>query len=186
MDFLELDQRVMKLLTSGQFDSAEAELHQARLQASERADRYTLEQVLSSLVELYCTMQPSDLTKAESYSLERERISGTGQAKLETAMLLYWSMHNPSRTVTKVQEAITAASQERDDMTVYQSFGLLGLALLDLHQNEEACGCIACHQIGIKPVIQQDHTKEFAIGAGPVREINKILPVFLKQRAVVY
>ena len=138
MDFLELDQRVMKLLTSGQFDSAEAELHQARLQASERADRYTLEQVLSSLVELYCTMQPSDLTKAESYSLERERISGTGQAKLETAMLLYWSMHNPSRTVTKVQEAITAASQERDDMTVYQSFGLLGLALLDLHQNEEA------------------------------------------------
>jgi hypothetical protein len=42
------------------------------------------------------------------------------------------------QNVTKVQEAITAASQERDDMTVYQSFGLLGLALLDLHQNEEA------------------------------------------------
>jgi len=30
------------------------------------------------------------------------------------------------------------------------------------------------------------HTKEFAIGAGPVSEIDKILPVFLKQRAVVF
>jgi hypothetical protein len=45
-----------------------------------------------------------------------------------------------------------------------------------------ACGRIACHQIGIKPVIPQDHTKEFAIGAGPVCETDKILPVFLKQR----
>jgi len=128
----------MKMLRAGQFDSAEAKLHQARLQASDQADRYTLEQVLSLLVELYCIMQPPDLAKAESYSLERERISGTGQAKLQTAMMLYWSMHNPSRTVTKVQEAITAARQERDDKTVYQSFGLVGLALLDLHQEEEA------------------------------------------------
>jgi predicted ATPase len=81
MDFLELNQRVMKLLTAGQFDSAEAELHQARLQASKQTDRYALEQVLSSLVELYCIMQPPDLTKAESYSLERERISGTGKPR---------------------------------------------------------------------------------------------------------
>ena len=36
------------------------------------------------------------------------------------------------------QEAATQASRERDDKTVYQSYGLLGLALLDLHQDEEA------------------------------------------------
>jgi len=48
----------MKMLRAGQFDSAEAKLHQARLQASDQADRYTLEQVLSLLVELYCIMQP--------------------------------------------------------------------------------------------------------------------------------
>jgi hypothetical protein len=34
MDFLELDQRIMKLIDAGQFDIAEEELRQARLQAS--------------------------------------------------------------------------------------------------------------------------------------------------------
>jgi hypothetical protein len=113
-------------------------LHQARLQALKEGDQYGLESVLSLLVELYCAMRPPNLTKAESYCLEREQTTGTGYAKLQTAMMLYWSMDSPSRTVTKAQEAIRAASQEQDDKTVYQSSGLLGLALLDLHQNDEA------------------------------------------------
>jgi gamma-glutamyltranspeptidase len=46
-------------------------------------------------------------------------------------------MGNPERTVTKAREAITAATAEEDDKTVYQALGLLGLALLDLHQDEE-------------------------------------------------
>jgi hypothetical protein len=53
-------------------------------------------------------------------------------------MMLYWSMDNPGRTVAKLQEAITAASQELDDSTVYQSLGLLGLARLDHQQSAEA------------------------------------------------
>jgi hypothetical protein len=138
MDFRELERRLMSLIDAGQFDIAEAELHQARLQASEQTDRHILENVLSSLVTLFRAMEPPDFTKAESYCLELERVSGTGYAKLQTAMMLYWSMDNPGRTVTKAREAITAASQERDDGTLYQSFGLLGLALLDLHQGEEA------------------------------------------------
>ena len=43
-----------------------------------------------------------------------------------------------ARTATKAREAIAASSREDDDMTVYQSLGLLGLALLDLHQDAES------------------------------------------------
>lgn len=137
MDFLELDRRIMKLLAARQFDVVEQELNRAKLRASEEGDNSTLEQVLSSLVELYCSMHPPDLAKAESYSLERERISGTGYAKLQTAQVLYWAVHDADRTVLKVQEAIEAANREHDDKTVYQSLGLLGLALLDLHKADE-------------------------------------------------
>jgi hypothetical protein len=42
------------------------------------------------------------------------------------------------RTVTKAREGITAATAEQDDKTVYQGLGLLGLALLDLRQDDEA------------------------------------------------
>src|SRR5207247_11445291 len=54
-----------------------------------------------------------------------------------------------------------------------------------LHQSEKASRCITRNQIGIKPVIQQNHTKEFAIGGGPVREVKQILPVLLTQPASV-
>jgi len=77
-------------------------------------------------------------TKAESYCLERERITGTGYAKLQYAMTLYWAMDEPTRTVTKAREAIAVSRQERDDKTAYHAFGLLGLALLDVHQDDEA------------------------------------------------
>jgi hypothetical protein len=47
-------------------------------------------------------------------------------------------MDDPAHTVTKAREAIAASRHEGDDKTVYQSSGLLGLALLDLHQDDEA------------------------------------------------
>jgi len=138
MDLHELERRVWKLIDARQFYIAEAELHQARLKASNDKDPNVLGNVLSLLVELYRSMEPPDLAKAESQCLELEQVSGTGYAKLQTAMMLYWSMDSPSRTVAKAQDAITQASRERDDKTVYQSYGLLGLALLDLHQVEDA------------------------------------------------
>src|SRR5260370_27485904 len=54
------------------------------------------------------------LAKAELYSLELERVSGTGYAKVQTAMMLYWSMHNLERTVAKAREGIIAATAEQD------------------------------------------------------------------------
>jgi hypothetical protein len=104
MDFLELDRRVTNLVEAKQFDMAEAELHQAGLQASQEKGHYNLECVLSSLVELYCIMQPPDFAKAESYCVKREQLIGTAIAKMQFAMTLYWSMRDPARTVTKARE----------------------------------------------------------------------------------
>jgi hypothetical protein len=138
MDFLKLDQRIMELIDGEKFDAAEAELHQAKLEASNAADHQALDHVLSLLVTLYRIKEPPDLPKAEAYCLERERVIGTGYVKAQYAMTLYWTMDDAARTVTKAREAIAASGQEDDDKTVYQSFGLLGLALLDLHQNDES------------------------------------------------
>jgi hypothetical protein len=82
MDFRELDRRVWKLIDAGQFDIAEGELHQARLQASKETNHHGLENVLSSLVMLYRTMEPPDLAKAESYCLE---LAGQRHRVCETA-----------------------------------------------------------------------------------------------------
>ena len=138
MDFLKLDERIMELIDGKKFDAAEAELHQAKLQASNAADRQALDYVLSLLVTLSTVKEPPDLSKAEAYCLERERVIGTGYVKAQYAMTLYWAMDDAARTVTKSREAIAASRHEDDDKTVYQSFGLLGLALLDLHQEDES------------------------------------------------
>jgi hypothetical protein len=102
----------MALLTSGRFQEAESELQRARLQAAEQSDSYTLDKVLAELAHLYCLMQPPDFEKAEMYSLERERVNASGQSKLQTATMYYWSMHDPERTVHKVQQAAAQARSE--------------------------------------------------------------------------
>ncbi len=138
MDFLKLDERIMELVDGEKFDAAEAELHQAKLQASNAADHQALDHVLSLLVTLSRIKVPPDLAKAEAYCLERERAIGTGYVKAQYALTLYWTMDDAARTVTKAREAIAASRREDDDKGVYQSFGLLGLALLDLHQSDES------------------------------------------------
>jgi tetratricopeptide (TPR) repeat protein len=138
MDFLQLDNHVMALLRSGRFREAESELQRARLQATDQSDSYTLERVLAELAHLYCLMQPPDFEKAAMYSLERERVTASGQSKLQTAMMYYWSMHDPERAVQKVQQAAAHARNEEDTATVYQCLALLGLALLDLGKSKEA------------------------------------------------
>jgi len=102
------------------------------------ADHQALDYVLSLLVTLSSVKQPPDLSKAEAYCLERERVIGTGYAKAQYAMTLYWAMDDPGRTVTQAREAIAVSRHEDDDKSVYHSFGLLGLALLDLHQNDKS------------------------------------------------
>jgi len=142
MDFLTLDERIWKLVDGEMFDVAEAELHKAKLQASSMADRDALDHVLSLLVMLNRSKQPPDLPKAESYCLEREQVIGTGYARAQYAMTLYWAMDDPVRTVAKAREAIAMSRAEGDDATTYQSLGLLGLALLDIHQDDEALSAL--------------------------------------------
>jgi hypothetical protein len=113
-------------------------LHQAKLNASNAADREALDHVLSLLVMLSGIKEPPDLSEAEEYCLERERVIGTGYVKAQYAMTLYWTIDDPARTVTKAREAIAASRNEDDDKSVYQSFGLLGLALLDLRKHDES------------------------------------------------
>ena len=55
--------------------AAEAELHQAKLQASSAADQ-AFDHVLSLLGIIQRSKQPPDLPKAESYCLEREQVIG--------------------------------------------------------------------------------------------------------------
>lgn len=128
----------MELIQGQEFSLAETELLQAKSQAFNANDRDQLDHVLSWLVTLYLRKQPPDLVKAELCCLERERVLGTADAKLQYAMTLYWSLDDPARTVAKAKEAIATGLEEGDDKTVYQSLGLLGVALLDLHDRDEA------------------------------------------------
>ncbi|MBZ5613681.1 MAG: hypothetical protein LAO23_06705 [Acidobacteriia bacterium] len=128
----------MKLIDSEKFDVAESELQKAKSRLSAAADRDALDHVLSLLVTLNLSKEPSNLAKAESYCAEREQSIGTGYAKLQYAMTIYWSLDDPSRAVAKAREAVAKGREEGDDRTVYQSLGLLGLALLDLHENDQA------------------------------------------------
>lgn len=142
-------------MAEGDFDTAEAELHQAKLQARNKPDHSTLDYVLSLLVMVQCRKQPPDLSKAEAYSLEREQVSGTGYAKTQYAMTLYWVIGDPSRTVMKAREAIAASRQEGDDKTAYQALSLLGLGLLDTHQDDEALSVLneICAMVSRRPSI---------------------------------
>jgi|SRR5215472_14221633 len=139
MDFLELDE---ELIDAGNFDAAETNLLSAKEDASNTANREALDHVLSLLVTVQRSKQPPDLAKAESYCSERERIIGTGYAKGQYAMTLYWGMDDPVRTIAKARETIAVSKQEGDDETAYQALSLLGLALLDIHQDDEALGVL--------------------------------------------
>jgi hypothetical protein len=147
MDFLKLDEQIMELIDGANFDAAEAELLRAKEEASNAADSDVLDHVFSLLVTVQRSKQPPDLAKAESYCLERERVIGTGYAKGQYAMTLYWAMDDPARTVAKAREAITASKREGDDKSAYQALGLLGLALLDTHQDEEAHAVLDAIQV---------------------------------------
>jgi hypothetical protein len=147
MDFLKLDQQIMELIDAANFDAAEAELLRAKEEVSNAADSDVLDHFFSLLVTVQRSKQPPDLAKAESYCLERERVIGTGYAKGQYAMTLYWAMDDPARTVAKAREAVAACKREGDDKSAYQALGLLGLALLDTQQDEEAHAVLDAIQV---------------------------------------
>jgi hypothetical protein len=138
MDIRKLDETVSVLVQEKQFAQAEALLFDARREAAEKADVDALDFVLSELAALCGLMEPPNISRAVEFCLEREAARNTGYNKWQTAMTLYWSAHDCSRTVTKTREAVQKAMEEGDTRTAYSALSLLGLALLDLHRTDEA------------------------------------------------
>lgn len=126
------------LIRDREFERAERLLLNARDKAIEDLDIEAQHRTLLELIELYCIMEPPKPDRAEKLSLVREQMDQSGQSMLQTAMVLYYSQHDASRTLAKLREAIEKSRAEQDDGTVYSSLSLLGLALLDLDQVEEA------------------------------------------------
>lgn len=138
MDDPRLLEQVSVLVANKKFEQAEKLLLQARSKAATDDDAEMTQFVLSELVELYCVMEPPNLAKAETFSIEREKVDGSARSKLQTAMLNYHSGRDPARAVTKLQEAVAKGRKENDNSTIYTALGLLGRALLDLNRTDEA------------------------------------------------
>jgi len=133
--FVEL---VSNLIEEKNFERAEDLLLEARSKATAQGDAQGLKLVLSELVELYCLIEPPRLDQAESFAHERELLSSDAYTKLQTAMMLYYAVHDYNRTVPKLREAIDLGRVQNDQRTVYSSLSLLGQALLKLGHTQEA------------------------------------------------
>lgn len=121
------------------FEEAETKLLEAHREASKLNDVKALgEHILPLLVELYSSLEPPNLTKAEAFCREREQVDARAYSKLQTAMLLYHVARDYPRAVDKLEEAITQGKAESDESTVYSSLSVLGQALLQLDRKSEA------------------------------------------------
>jgi len=57
--------------------------------------------------------------------------------------MLYYTVHDYVRTLTKLREAIALGKSQKDYPTVYSSLGLLGRTALELGQVQEAAEALA-------------------------------------------
>lgn len=138
LDVRDLIERASNLIRDKDFGSAEALLTEARQRATSVGDPQAQGLILSELIELYCLTEPARLREAERLALERENLMGDASSMLQTAMLFCHSLHDYSRTATKLRETIDKAAAEGDIRTAYTSLGLLGHALLQLDRKSEA------------------------------------------------
>jgi len=139
MDLRTLSDLVPDLVMKGKFEEAEVELMEAYRKVSEEHDVKALgEHVLPMLVQLYCSLEPPNLIKAEAFSREREEVDARAYSKLQTAIMFYYVAHDYPRAVAKLEEAVSRGKAENDDSTVYSSLSLLGQTLLQLDRKNEA------------------------------------------------
>lgn len=139
MDLHTLSDLVPDLIMQGKFEEAETKLLEAHRKASKENDVKALgEHILPLLVQLYCSLEPPDLIKAEAFSRERERVDARAYNKLQTGMMLYYVAKDYPRAVAKLEEAVSQGKAENDDSTVYSSLSVLGQALLQLDRRSEA------------------------------------------------
>jgi tetratricopeptide (TPR) repeat protein len=138
MDIRSLSEEFPDLIIAKKFKEAETRLLEAYSEASERNDERALELTLPLLVHFYCRLEPPDLTRAEAFSAERERLRATAYNRLQTAVMLYYVAHDYDRAASKLREAIYKGREENDFGTIYSSLSLLGLAYLELQQVTDA------------------------------------------------
>ena len=143
MDYRDVHDRALELFKSGRFDDAIAHLEDARYKIGAMERDHVLD-LLMDLMHMSTLREPPDYKAAESYAIEAERVSGSGYAKLQTAMLFYWAMKQPERATLKGAEALELSRRENDTATSYQCLALLGLASLDTgdtrYASDSLCG----------------------------------------------
>lgn len=130
-DYQNIHREAWQLFCKGHFDQAIQNIDNLRQSVQETNDKFMIDRWLADLMHLSALREPPDDIAAESYAAERERIDPTAYTVLQTAMLFYWSIRNPLRTIPKAREALQKAKNERDTSTEYQCLALLGLAALD-------------------------------------------------------
>jgi tetratricopeptide (TPR) repeat protein len=138
MDLRSLSEELPGLIIEKKYNEAETRLLEAYREGSERDDDGALQLILPLLVHLYCSVEPPNLTKAEAFSAERERLNPTAYNSFQTAMMLYYAAHDYRRAAAKLREAIKKGREENDSTTTYSSLSLLGLAYLELDQIPDA------------------------------------------------
>lgn len=138
MKGLELVRSVSELISEERYSEAEQLLLGAKGKATAESDVPEQDLIISELIALYCISEPKQLRKAEELALERETLRDDPASRLQTAMLLYHSIHSYERTVCKAQEAINLGKIQDDYSVVYSSLSLLGQSLLKLGRAPEA------------------------------------------------
>jgi len=138
MDVRELLRDVTKLISEKRFLEAEQKLLSARGALTSNTDLQEQGYILSELITLYCIAKPTDAAKVERLSLEREALWKDAASRLQTAMMLFYSLHSYERAATKAGEAIELGRVQGDSSTVYTALCLLGKSLLQLNRLSEA------------------------------------------------
>lgn len=164
-------------IAEGEFHEAEERLLGFRQPARDVNDLHTLELVLPLLVLLYSSMRPRDLSKAEEFALERERVSDNSNSRLQTALLLYYAADDYPRAIDKLREAIDKTASDGDERTRYASLSLMGQALLDLNRRSEAC--IVLDEIermiaARRPIVVGDETGFLEKARDQGLEVNRV------------
>lgn len=138
MDLDALRDLTTSQLLSKKFKDAETNLLRAREEAERSGNEAALAEVLSLLVQVYCSMGSAEIGKGATCSRQREDLKPTAYNKLQTASVLSWAADDYPGAIEKLHEAIRQSKTEGDSVILYSSLSLLGWCLLRLNRNREA------------------------------------------------
>lgn len=142
MDEFQLSETIAKLLIAKRQVEAEQILLREYDTAKRSADNHMLDVVLGLLVHVYVSSRPPNLIRGREVCAEREANLHSAYNMLQTGLFLYYAADDPIGAAAKLRDAITKAKEEGQDPTLYSSVSLLGCALMDLGQVNEAAGVL--------------------------------------------